>query len=74
MGLAFFVCKRQHSSVYLKSFLYSNDVGYIHANGKAFILALLCIVREALSVLAEIRAIAELLSVYFGLRIFPFSF
>lgn len=49
-------------------------MGYNHANGKAFILALLCIVREALSVLAEIRAIAELPSVYFGLCIFPFSF
>jgi len=61
MGLAFFVYKRQLSSVYLKSFLYSKDVGYIHAKRKVFVLALLCIVREALSILAEIRTKAELL-------------
>lgn len=77
MGLAFLVYKRQHSSVYLKSFPYSNDMGYIHANRKAFFLALLFIVRVALSTLAETGTITELFLVYFchfGLCIFLFSF
>lgn len=59
MGLAFLVYKRQHSSVYLKSFPYSNDMGYIHVNRKVFILALLFIVRVELSTLPETGTITE---------------
>jgi len=65
MGLAFLVYKRQHSSVYLKSFPYSNDTGYIHANSKVFILALLFIVRVAWSTSPETGTITELFFVYF---------
>lgn len=77
MGLAFLVYKRQHSSVYLKSFPYSNDMGYIHANRKVLILALLLIVSVALSTSPATGTITELFSVYFchsGLCIFLFSF
>lgn len=77
MGLAFLVYKRQHSSVYLKSFRYSNDMGYIYATRKVFILALLSIVRVTLSTSPETGTITELFSVYFchsGLCIFLFSF
>lgn len=52
-------------------------MGYIHANRKAFILALLFIVRVALSTLAETGTIIQLFLVYFcqsGLCIFLFSF